>query len=134
MSWHSHLVHIGGTQMGMTEVSIKHRLTKRKGVWYYRRRVPLHLVPVFNKKFIQYSLKTKDLNEAAKRRTLADVEWDAQFDKALEENEPGVNFKTTLSQSEALKIVRDYLETADHKWKIQEAKHGLLTEEQKKDI
>ena len=134
MSWHSHLVHIGGTQMEMTEVSIKHRLTKRKGVWYYRRRVPLHLVPVFNKKFIQYSLKTKDLNEAAKRRTLADVEWDAQFDKALEENEPGANFKTTLSQSEALKIVRDYLEAADHKWKIQEAKHGLLTEEQKKDI
>lgn len=115
-------------------MSIKHRLVQRKSVWYYRRRVPPHLIPVIGKKFIQHSLKTKDLNEAAKRRTLADVEWDARFQEAEEAKENGTTVKTILPRSEALRIVREYLEAADKKFQIIEAKRDCLTEEQIRDI
>ena len=37
-----------------------HHMTPREGVWYFRRRVPKDLVPVFGKTFIQFSLQTKD--------------------------------------------------------------------------
>jgi hypothetical protein len=55
------------------------RLLRRNGVYYYRRRVPLHLVEKFGKKVVQASLHTTSLKEAKKRRTLRDLEWDAKF-------------------------------------------------------
>ena len=36
-----------------------HHLVCRKGVWYYRRRVPEHLVKAIGKTVIQHSLDTK---------------------------------------------------------------------------
>ena len=54
-------------------------LRRQNGVYYYRRRVPLHLVEKFGMKFVQLSLHTKILKEAKKLRTLRDLEWDAKF-------------------------------------------------------
>lgn len=114
-------------------MSKKHRLVQRKGVWYYRRRVPLPLVPVIGKKVIQFSLKTKDLSEAAKLRTLADLEWDAKFQEAEKAKENGTTLKTNLSRSEALQMVREYLEAKDRELKTLEDESGALTKEQIQD-
>ena len=59
-------------------------LLNRKGVYYYHRRVPLPLVKKLGKKVILFSLGTTDLKQAKKRRALAELKWDAQFD-ALEQ-------------------------------------------------
>ena len=56
-------------------------LVCRKGVWYYRRRVPQHLVGKLGK-VVQFSLGTSNLAQAKKRREVADVEWSARFEKA----------------------------------------------------
>jgi hypothetical protein len=45
-------------------VSDQRLLRRKNGVYYYRRRVPLHLVAQFEKKFVQLSLHTTDLKEA----------------------------------------------------------------------
>jgi hypothetical protein len=44
------------------------RLLRRNGTYYYRRRVPLHLVEAIGKRVVQYSLKTTNLKEAKRRR------------------------------------------------------------------
>jgi hypothetical protein len=43
----------------MSKVSKKYRLMERKGVWYYRRMMPRHLIPVFGKKVIQGIVRGK---------------------------------------------------------------------------
>ena len=118
----------------MSKVLKKHHLTSRKGVWYYRRRVPPHLIPVIDKKVIQFSLKTKDLNAATKRRPFEDIKWDAIFHDAEEAKKNGSPATATLSRSDALRIVREYVDAEDKKFQINEAKTGPVTEEQKKDI
>jgi hypothetical protein len=57
----------------MEKVSSKHHLCRRNGVFYYRRRVPTHLVHTFGKKTIQFSLETSSLSEAKKRRAAEDL-------------------------------------------------------------
>ena len=64
----------------MKKVSGNQRLLRRKGVYYYRRRVPQDLVKKIGKKFVQHSLNTTSLAEAKKLRALKDLEWDARFD------------------------------------------------------
>src|SRR5262249_62056192 len=104
----------------MKKVSGNQRLLRRKGVYYYRRRVPQHLVKKFGTKFIQHSLNTTSLAEAKKRRALRDLEWDARFD-ALEDaapppksakSQPTVN-STKLPEGELLRLVREYVERKD---------------------
>lgn len=60
-------------------MSKTHHLLKRNGVWYYRRRVPAHLVSDYGKPFIQFSLETSSPKEAQRRRNIWDVEYDARF-------------------------------------------------------
>ncbi len=76
--WDTSMVH----KQGITPVSDQH-LQRRNGVYYYRRRVPFHLVAKFGKKFVQFSLHTNNLKEAKSLRTLRDLEWDAKFAACL---------------------------------------------------
>ena len=86
----------------MSKVPKKHNLTNRKGVWYYRRRVPQGLEKAMGKSVIQLSLKTKDFNEAAKLRNMQDVEWDARFEKVSEQSDAPSQTKSVLSRHDAL--------------------------------
>lgn len=56
-----------------------HRLQQRNGTWYYYRRVPQSFVTAAKRDVIKVSLRTKDKAEAAKLRSIQDVQWDAFF-------------------------------------------------------
>ena len=101
----------------MKKVAGNQRLLRRKGVYYYRRRVPQRLVKKIGKESIQFSLDTTSLTTAKKLRALKDLEWDARFD-ALEDaapppqsakSQPTVN-STKFSEGELLRLVREYVE------------------------
>jgi hypothetical protein len=101
-------------KLGVKPVS-EQRLLRRKAVYYYRRRVPLHLVNKIGKKVIQLSLQTTSLKEAKKRRTLCDLQWDARFDAYSNSSPDNENLQTSavshpVSQSELVQLVRDYVE------------------------
>jgi hypothetical protein len=64
----------------MKKVAGNQHLLRRGGVYYYRRRGPLHLVQEFGKQFVQHSLNTTSFAQAKKLRTLKDLEWDARFE------------------------------------------------------
>jgi hypothetical protein len=66
----------------MEKVADTHHLICRKGVWYYCRRVPEHLVAAVGKPVIKFSLQTKNKKEAIKLREAWDLRWSAQFDDA----------------------------------------------------
>ena len=62
------------------EGRVRHQLLLRGGTWYYRRKVPDHLVAQFGRRMIQHSLGTKDKVEARKRRDIENVKWSAHFE------------------------------------------------------
>ena len=106
----------------MNKVSGKQRLLRRKGVFYYKRRVPLQLVKDIGRPFIQQSLKTTSLAEAKKRRTLRDLEWDARFAALKKEASDCANSAPTagpaeLSEGDLLRLVRDYVERKDEEFR-----------------
>jgi integrase len=92
------------------------RLQRRKGVYYYRRRVPLQLVKKLGRKVIQFSLHTTSIKEAKSLRTLRDLEWDAKF-AARSQSAAGPDAVQTsvkpLSETELVQLVRDYVEQRD---------------------
>ncbi len=109
----------------MKKVAGNQHLLRRKGVYYYRRRVPLHLVKEIGKKFIQRSLNTTSLAEAKKFRALSDLEWDARFDSLKKDaatapgsatSQPTVN-STQLSEGDLLRLVRDFVERKDEEFR-----------------
>ena len=101
------------------------RLLKRKNVWYYRRRVPLHLVSKAGKKFIQVSLDTTSLVEAKKRRSVLDLEWDARLDAFENSDENAVANEVADKPALALvELVRRYVERIDHRSAQQLLKDG----------
>jgi hypothetical protein len=67
----------------MKKVADTYHLSCRGGVWYYRRRVPQHLVQSLGRRFIQYSLATTSKAEAKKLRSIADLNAEALFEKHL---------------------------------------------------
>jgi integrase len=109
----------------MKTVSANNHLLRRKGVYYYRRRVPTHLVTVLGRKFIQLSLSTTSLAHAKKLRTVKDLEWDAQFEAAEKKAAPsqaGINSadatnSSALSEREVVELVRDYVERMDERFR-----------------
>jgi hypothetical protein len=108
-------------KQGITPVS-NQRLQRRKGVYYYRRRVPLHLVAKFGRKFVQVSLHTTSFKEAKKRRTLRDLEWDAKFAACSSPADggdgpavPTTALGQSLSESDLLGLVRDYVARQDQR-------------------
>jgi hypothetical protein len=62
----------------MDKVSATHHLTRRKGDYCYRRRVPDHHVAAIGKSVLQFSLQTKDLKQTKQRREVKDIEWSAR--------------------------------------------------------
>ena len=106
-------------KQGITPVS-NQRLQRRNGVYYYRRRVPLHLVAKFGKKFVQVSLHTNNPKEAKKLRTLRDLEWDAKFAACSSPANggdgpavPTTALAQPLSESDLRQLVRDYVARRD---------------------
>jgi integrase len=115
--WDTSMIH----KQGMKSVSDQ-RLLRRKGTYYYRRRVPVHLVERIGKRVIQVSLHTTNFKQAKKLRTLRDLEWDAQFEAAdpsafAGEEEclgsgPAAPCQP-LPKTELVELVRDYVERHD---------------------
>src|SRR5262249_17207567 len=99
----------------MKTVSGDQRLRRRNDVYYYRRRVPIHLVQKFGRKFVQLSLHTASFKEAKQLRTVKDLEWDARFEAANTESNPTANAPTPktatspLAPAELLRLVREYV-------------------------
>jgi hypothetical protein len=99
-------------------VSDQHLQRRSNGVYYYRRRVPLHLVATFGKKVVQTSLQTTNLKEAKQRRTLCDVEWNAKFAACSSPANGGdgpaaQTSAQPLSEAELVQLVRDYVAWRD---------------------
>ena len=65
----------------MKKVADKYHLQLRGNVWYYVRRVPGPLVPIFGP-VVKMSLHTHRKSEAKRLRAIRDVEYDAKFDIA----------------------------------------------------
>ena len=99
----------------MKKVAGNQRLLRRNGTYYYRRRVPVHLVKAIGKKFIVLSLDTTSLKQAKQLRAVKDLEWDAQFGAA--EAGHGPPAQSTLSERGAVMLIRDYVEGMNKNWK-----------------
>jgi integrase len=101
-------------------------LQKRGSVWYFRRRVPVELLPIVGKQWVYESLKTKDLKVAQKRRNIRLVELDAEWAELQSlADQGGTESKSqevaSLSQYQVLERVRDYVVKIDAKWRDQYA-------------
>lgn len=57
-------------------------LTKRNGVYYFRRKIPLELQPLYGRAEIVFSLKTKTRSEAEPLARKCGVEYDKEFAEA----------------------------------------------------
>jgi integrase len=122
-------------------VSDQH-LLRRNGIYYYRRRVPLHLVNTLGKKVVQVSLHTTSFKEARKRRTLCDLEWDARFEAATTVGPAdAVNEQYQLAapgglldESACLELVRNYVERLDRQAREREAQGYPITAEERTDM
>lgn len=101
----------------MKDVS-DHHLTCRQGTWYYRRRVPKHLVAVLNRSVIQFTLATKHKAEAKKLREVHDLTWSARFAAAEAENAeaPEQGAPLSISPEATAELVRAYVERTDSRF------------------
>jgi hypothetical protein len=99
-------------------MAMKHHLVKRGSAWYFRRRVPKHLVATFKTAFIQFSLGTTNLRKAASLREVHDVEWTRKFTEAEAAQKPAnekseQSTPSILTQARAIERVRAYVEKVD---------------------
>jgi hypothetical protein len=129
--WDTSLVH----KKGIKPVS-NPRLLRRSGVYYYRRRVPAHLVKRIGKSVVQVSLQTTTIKEAKRLRTLNDLEWDARFaaaEESLPEDEGEclgsgpVPPSPPVSESDLVQLVRDYVERQDERARKRHASCAPVT-------
>jgi hypothetical protein len=132
--------HNADTQ-GTIFVSQTNHLSRRNGTWYYRRRVPLTLVKHIGSKFIQFSLHTTDLNEAKKRRAVEDIKTAHRFEAAGVKSSSGWFSKTPsetkpepLSQAELKRLVCDYVEQSDDRWKCRLIEHPPHTRDEQREL
>jgi hypothetical protein len=98
----------------MSKMSDSYRLVCRNGTWYYRRRVPDHLVTALSKAVVQVSLNTRSKAEAKKRRTIQDIEWDARF-AAMEQDDLKPTITLQKGSVPLEDLVRDYVRKMDKK-------------------
>jgi hypothetical protein len=109
----------------MKKVAGNQRPLRRNSVYYYRRRVPLHLVKEIGEQFVQHSLNTTSLATAKKLRALRDLEWDARFEDLQKDAAPGSKSakskptmnSTPLSDGDLLRLVREYVERKDDEFR-----------------
>src|SRR5215831_5835001 len=124
----------------MKTVSGDQRLLRRKGVYYYRRRVPSPLIDKFGKKFVQLSLHTTSFKEAKQLRTVKDLEWDARFEAANTETSPTADAPTPktatspLAQPELLRLIREYVERKDSEARSRFASNPPESEREKAEM
>jgi integrase len=127
----------------MKTVSANNHLLRRNGVYYYRRRVPTHLVAALGRQFVQLSLDTTSLTQAKKLRTVKDLEWDAQFEAAEKKaaaSQAGSNSALhptkapVLSEREVVELVRDYVERMDERFRGQLTDQPPESEQVKADL
>ena len=105
-----------------------HHLVCRKGVWYYRRRVPEHLVGMIGKTVIQHSLDTKVFKQAKRLREVKDVEWSARLEAAetgpeqmsSPEDAPTERSQRALPDSQLAQLVFDYVGRMDARYQTRE--------------
>jgi hypothetical protein len=106
----------------MKTVSGNNHLSRRKGIYYYRRRVPAQLIKPIGSKAIQFSLGTTSFKEAKKLRTAKDLEWDVRFEactKSLASSgtgsvaPPSFASAPPLSEPEMIRLVHEYVEHMD---------------------
>ena len=126
----------------MDRVAETYHLKCRKGVWYYRRRVPDHLVGTFGKAVIQHSLDTKSLKQAKRRREVADIEWSARFSAA--EGAPPDAGPVPIEQTASTvphtsnarlkQLVWDYVARTDARFQERIASEPPTSEDEKSDI
>lgn len=75
------MLHITVTLRDMT-LPIQTHLINRNGTYYFRRRIPLELLPHYSPKLeIIFSLKTKDLKEAERLTRVESVRLDSEFER-----------------------------------------------------
>jgi len=122
-------------------VSQTNHLVRRKGTWYYRRRVPLALVGTIGSKFIQFSLHTTDLVEAKKRRAVEDIKAAHRFEAAGGKSSSSKFGKTAtgtkpqaLSQAELHRLVCEYVEQSDDRWKSRLIEHPPQSRDEQREL
>ncbi len=103
----------------MQTVADSYHLKCRNGIWYYRRRVPQKLVPMFKRQVIQFSLNTVDKAEAKRRRSLEDVVWDARFRAAVPDvSSSHVPDRSPNAMPDLTELVRRYVERTDRNLRL----------------
>jgi len=94
-------------------------LQRRGGTWHYYRRTPPNLVPVVGRRFFKRSLKTSNLAEAKKLRTVEDLKLDALFTAAAEKKAAAlgssVEHKTCVSLDTLIEYVRKHVSEGDQR-------------------
>ena len=119
-----------------------HHLVCRKGVWYYRRRVPEHLIEVIGKTVIQHSLDTKIFKQAKRLREVKDVEWSARFAAAetgrdqtsSPEDVPTERSQRALPDSQLAQLVFDYVGRMDARYQTRAVNDPPDSEEQRREM
>ncbi|BCM16730.1 hypothetical protein MJ8_04910 [Mesorhizobium sp. J8] len=109
------------------------RLLNRKGVWYYRRAVPKHLVAAMGRPIIVHSLHTKDKKQAKKLVEIENVKWSAKFAllQAEKSQSPPQSPKAPLSDQELLELVRAYVASNSRHFEERETATPATTAERK---
>lgn len=88
-------------------------LLKRGDSWSYYRRVPTHLVPVLNRKFIKKSLGTSDPKTARALRNIETVRVDALFAEAEREGVGSASRPTdAMTKNVPFAVLEEYVRKA----------------------
>ncbi len=77
---------------------------KRGDTWYFRRRVPAHLVARAECRILQYSLETRDKAQAQRRATIADANADIWFSQLELSSNSHLSGKNSVSASKKVTI------------------------------
>jgi len=127
----------------MEKVSSTYHLCRRNGVFYYRRRVPTHLVDAFGKKDIQFSLGTTNLSQAKKQRAAEDLKWSTRFEtmeKSLTTHASAAKKASSLfadpplPRGEVIRLVQEYVARTDQRNSERSIDDPPDSEQQKAEI
>jgi hypothetical protein len=127
----------------MKTVSGNNHLSRRSGVYYYRRRVPAQLIKAIGSKVIQFSLGTTSFKQAKQLRTAKDLEWDVRFEactKTLASSSKGSVTTSSsakappLSEPEMIRLVHEYVERMDERLRKRFANDPPANEQEKLDM
>jgi hypothetical protein len=104
----------------MTDVAHTHHLLKRGNRWYFRRRVPTHLLQKAGTPVVQYSLDTADKAEAQRRARIEDVKTDKWFaaleaGTAIASDRSNLTAPRQVTLDELVEHARTFVETEDQK-------------------